>query len=227
MTGPTPPRRPPLTRRTAEHLLRRDSRARAGRPDLADLLDAAAAPARPAELAGRTEALAGFRTRPSRRRRPHLASLLTVKAAAAAVLTAATGGAALAAATGALPVTPHPATTTFSPAATSSPSESPSAADHTFRPPRSTAPPAPSASPRKSCSDAPLVSPRPTGDRSAPSRFEHTAKPAGCPREAPTFPPPPLSPSPNPFPSGGTGPREEPDCQQWCPPAPDETRPRP
>jgi len=79
---------------------------------LAAVLAASAAPARPAELAGRERALAGFRTATSHPalplRRPSvikiaLLKLLTVKAAAVAAVAVGAGGVALAASTGTLP----------------------------------------------------------------------------------------------------------------------------
>ena len=114
------PRR--ISRRTAEQLLRG---ARAGQrgvgPDaMADLLAAAAAPARADELAGRPAALAAFRSAqlgpvPQLRRRSviksALATSLTAKIAAVAVVAVSCGGIATAAVTGYLPAHPGPAST--------------------------------------------------------------------------------------------------------------------
>jgi hypothetical protein len=107
----TSPRRR-IDRETAERLL--SGVGADGHDDLARLLTAASAPARPAELAGEATAIAAFRnrrpgpTRPPRRRSllrtAYARSSRTVKVAlASAIVVAATGGVALAATTGALP----------------------------------------------------------------------------------------------------------------------------
>ncbi len=104
------PRRP--DRDTAERLLRGAPHGRRGGQDpLAELLAAAAAPARADELRGEQAIMAAFRAAhlrpaPQQRSRPMiktaLAKLLTLKAAAVLAATAA-GGVALAASTGTLP----------------------------------------------------------------------------------------------------------------------------
>lgn len=103
-----------ISRRTAERLLDGtplDTRTAHLEP-LADLLDAAAGSARPAELAGEQAAVAAFQAArlapvPQPRRRSMikttLAKLLTVKVAAVAATAVAAGGVAVAAATGHLP----------------------------------------------------------------------------------------------------------------------------
>jgi hypothetical protein len=97
---------------TAEHLLRG---ARSGSPDepepLADLLAAAAAPARPGELAGEEAAVAAFREArlaPAHRRRRFLLRSVLVKASVVSAVAVVGGGGvgvALAAGTGHLPGT--------------------------------------------------------------------------------------------------------------------------
>jgi hypothetical protein len=107
-------RRGPFDRDTAEQLLGGlpTSRPAGGSNALADLLAAAAAPARNHELAREEEAIAAFRAArlspvPQPRRRPmirtSLARVLTLKIAAAATAALAAGGVALAASTGHLP----------------------------------------------------------------------------------------------------------------------------
>lgn len=113
------PRR--VSRRTAEQLLRgaRAGQRGAGGDAVADLLAAAAAPGREDELARQPAALAAFRSArlspvPQRRRRSViksvLATSLTAKIAAVAVVAVSFGGVATAAVTGYLPVHPGPAT---------------------------------------------------------------------------------------------------------------------
>ncbi|TYK50490.1 hypothetical protein [Actinomadura decatromicini] len=97
----------PLDRRTAERLLRRAGRRSPGAAPLDALLAAAAAPARPDELAGEDAAVAAFRAAPRPARQSRAAALrrlLTIKVVAivggSLVLT---GGAAYATITGRIP----------------------------------------------------------------------------------------------------------------------------
>ncbi len=136
-------RRNRLDRDTAERLLRgRPTGAAAASDALADLLMAAAAPARDHELAGEEEALAAFRvarltpaTQPRRREmiKSGIAKALTLKLALAA---AATGGVALAASTGHLPGPLGGAghATHASSSATANPAAAGSSATHTATP---------------------------------------------------------------------------------------------
>ncbi|MEU7875173.1 PT domain-containing protein [Dactylosporangium sp. NPDC049140] len=106
---------------------------------LAAVLAASAGPAQPAELIGRRQAVAGFRTAqlhpapPQRRQsviKTALVKLLTVKAATVAVLAVGAGGVALAATTGALP---NPLNSHANPAASAGDSHlsaRPSASEH-------------------------------------------------------------------------------------------------
>jgi hypothetical protein len=95
-----------MDRVTAERLLSGGPCHAAGTEPLVRLLAAAAAPARPHELAGEDAAVAAFRQRPASARKPGrramLAKLLTVKVTAAFAATA-VGGVAVAAAAGGLP----------------------------------------------------------------------------------------------------------------------------
>ena len=102
-----------IDRETAERLVRGGPDAwRTGHHRLAGLLAAAAAPARPGELAGREAALDAFRAAthdlvPQPRRgqmiKTWIAKILTVKVAAICVATAGVGGVGMAATTGHLP----------------------------------------------------------------------------------------------------------------------------
>jgi hypothetical protein len=248
-SGPGPgsprPARPGLDRRTAEQLLRRDPAVHGQAPQLAALLEAAAAPGNPRELAGRSAAVAAFRDvrRPGpafpghRRRsaRSRLARLLTLKAAVGLAL--ATGGVALAAATGALPGTPQlaePLPGTNAPAVTSSPT------DDKNRTPRSTQPAAAPASSETTCppggtggETAKPPAGWPTGRPAPPPPGAPEIKSAVCvrvspsvslsPSALPSFPPqggqPPAGGA---VPGGGSG-----DCREACPPPGGDDREHP
>ncbi|HEX6683346.1 MAG TPA: hypothetical protein VF062_11150 [Candidatus Limnocylindrales bacterium] len=93
-----------LSREAAERLLSGDSTPPPeGAERLAALLAAAAAPARPDELAGEAAAMAAFRAHPPTVRRWSLRRALTIKVAAVVAATVAAGGVALASTTGLLP----------------------------------------------------------------------------------------------------------------------------
>lgn len=95
-----------------------------GAETLAALLAAAAAPARPDELAGEAAAMAAFRAHAPTVRRWSLRSALTIKVAAVVAATVAAGGVALASGTGLLPnpFQPSPGTSQ-SPTGPSSPDD--------------------------------------------------------------------------------------------------------
>src|SRR5687767_898748 len=80
-----------LTPAAAERLLS-GAAAPPGTEDLAALLSAASAPARPHELAGEADALAAFRAHPPTVTRWSLRRALAVKVAAAVAVTVAAGG---------------------------------------------------------------------------------------------------------------------------------------
>jgi hypothetical protein len=239
-----PGRRPPprLDRRASELLLRRDPSARRLAPDLAEVLEAAAAPGRPDELSGGLAALAAFRAARQNPSRPPykiplrtgLTRLLTLKAAV--VLAAATGGVTvtLAAATGSLPGSPvSPAS---NPPGASAPQTSSPAGNPLTDSPRLARPTtrATSASPDPTCPDTPRptgdTTPQPTGDmqpqqqqpQGGPNQPpapepnpQRDTQPGGCGDETagPTGQPPP-SPS-----FGGTPTYRQPggDCRDRCP----------
>ncbi|HEY0001603.1 MAG TPA: hypothetical protein VGB74_14190 [Actinoplanes sp.] len=240
--GTPRPAHPGPARHAAEQLLRRDPAARGLSPQLAALLDAAAAPARPGELVGRSAAVAAFRDGrlhaaaiPVHRRRSarsRLARMLALKTAIG--LAMATGGVALAAATGTLPGTPRlaePSPGTHAPSVTSSPAD-----DKTDTPLIAPADTAPAASPT-SCPTAdgntgatgkppaggPTARPAPPPPAQQQLKMAScvpaspSVAPAGSPSPSGSFPPPGgQQPPGGAAPTGGAG-----DCRDQCPPPAD------
>jgi hypothetical protein len=227
------PAHPGPDRRATEQLLRRDPAARRNSPQLAALLDAAAAPGRPGELAGRSAALAAFRDGrrlpvaiPGHRRRSarsRLARLLTLKVAVG--LAVASGSVALAAATGALPGTPYqagPPAGPKAPAIIASPNGNKDAATRATR--ASAAP----SSAEKSCTanTAGFETLKPpagaVGDQPAPPppTDQPEIKSGGCVRVSPTASPsalPSFPPQGDQLPPGGSAPSAG-QCHDACPP---------